>query len=257
MTGIVYICGAGPGDPKLMTVRAMELLKSCDVILYDRLVGQEIIEQIPKSAEKVYVGRAVGDPTTHQRRTNELMARYAKKGKSVLRLKGGDPFIFGRGAEEAEYLLERQVRFEIIPGITSAIAGPAYAGIPLTHRRHSSAVVIATGHEGVDNKGDVSVDWKRLAGAVDTVVVMMGIGQLEQISQDLVEGGMKESTKIAIIETGTTEKQRVVMGTLATAAKVAQKSGIKPPAIVVVGRVASLHEKIAWFGGGKGARPGR
>jgi uroporphyrin-III C-methyltransferase len=257
MTGIVYICGAGPGDPKLMTVRAMELLKSCDVILYDRLVGQEIIEQIPKSAEKVYVGRAVGDPTTHQRRTNELMARYAKKGKSVLRLKGGDPFIFGRGAEEAEYLLERQVRFEIIPGITSAIAGPAYAGIPLTHRRHSSAVVIATGHEGVDNKGDVSVDWKRLAGAVDTVVVMMGIGQLEQISQDLVEGGMKESTKIAIIENGTTEKQRVVMGTLATAAKVAQKSGIKPPAIVVVGRVASLHEKIAWFGGGKGARPGR
>jgi uroporphyrin-III C-methyltransferase len=257
MIGIVYICGAGPGDPKLMTVRAMELLKNCDVILYDRLVGQEIIEQIPKSAERVYVGRAVGDPTTHQRRTNELMAKYAKKGKTVLRLKGGDPFIFGRGAEEAEYLLERQVPFEIIPGITSAIAGPAYAGIPLTHRRHSSAVVIATGHEGVDNKGDVSVDWKKLAGAVDTVVVMMGIGQLEQIAKDLMEGGMKGSTKIAIIENGTTEKQRVAMGTLATAARVAQKSGIKPPAIVVVGRVASLHEKIAWFGGGKGAKPSR
>lgn len=257
MTGVVYICGAGPGDPKLMTVRAMELLKSCDVILYDRLVGQEIIDQIPAGAEKVYVGRAVGDPTTHQRRTNELMAKYAKKGKSVLRLKGGDPFIFGRGAEEAEYLLARKVPFEIVPGITSAIAGPAYAGIPLTHRRHSSAVAIATGHEGVDNKGDVSVDWKRLAGAVDTIVLMMGIGQLEQIAKDLMKGGMKASTKIAIIENGTTEKQRVVMGTLATAARVAQKSGIKPPAIVVVGRVASLHEKIAWFEGGKDARPRR
>jgi uroporphyrin-III C-methyltransferase len=257
MTGTVYICGAGPGDPKLMTVRAMELLKSCDVVLYDRLVGQEIVEQVPAKAQKVYVGRAVGDPTTHQKRTNELMVKYAKKGKSVLRLKGGDPFIFGRGAEEAEYLLERGVPFEIIPGITSAIAGPAYAGIPLTHRRHSSAVAIATGHEGIDNKGDASVDWKRLAGAVDTVVVMMGIGQLEQISKDLMKGGMKGGTRIAIIENGTTQKQRVVMGTLATAARVAQKSGVKPPAIVVVGRVASLHEKIAWFEGGKSAKPGR
>lgn len=262
-TGKVYICGAGPGDPKLMTVRAMELLKSCDVVLYDRLVGQEIVDQIPESAEKVYVGRAVGDPTTHQKRTNELMVRHAKKKKSVLRLKGGDPFIFGRGAEEAEYLLERGVQFEIIPGITSAIAGPAYAGIPLTHRRYSSAVAIATGHEGVDNKGEVSVDWKRLPGAVDTVVVLMGIGQLEQISKDLIKGGMKKNTKIAIIENGTTAKQRVVMGTLATAARVAAKSEIKPPAIVVIGKVASLHKKIAWFGGrgeeeggsGKGAKP--
>ena len=137
MKGVVYICGAGPGDPKLMTIRAMELLKKCDVILYDRLVGQDIVDEIPAQAEKVYVGRAVGDPTTHQRRTNELMARYARKGKSVLRLKGGDPFIFGRGAEEAEYLLQRGIKFEIVPGITSAIAGPAYAGIPLTHRRYS------------------------------------------------------------------------------------------------------------------------
>jgi uroporphyrin-III C-methyltransferase len=260
--GKVYICGAGPGDPKLMTVRAMELLKSCDVILYDRLVGQEIIDQIPENAEKVYVGRAVGDPTTHQKRTNELMVRYAKKeNKSVLRLKGGDPFIFGRGAEEAEYLLERGVQFEIIPGITSAIAGPAYAGIPLTHRRYSSAVAIATGHEGVDNKGDVLVDWKKLPKAVDTVVVLMGIGQLDEIAKDLIKGGMKKNTKIAIIENGTTARQRVVMGTLATAAKVATKSGIKPPAIVVIGRVASLHKKIAWFrkgvegGRGKGAKP--
>ncbi len=261
-TGKVYICGAGPGDPKLMTVRAMELLKSCDVILYDRLVGQEVVDQVPQGVEKVYVGRAVGDPTTHQKRTNELMARHAMKGRSVLRLKGGDPFIFGRGAEEAEYLLERGIQFEIIPGITSAIAGPAYAGIPLTHRRYSSVVAIATGHEGIDNKGydGSSVDWEKLPGAVDTVVVMMGIGQLEQIARDLIKGGMKKGTKIAIIENGTTTRQRVVMGTLATAAEIARKEGIKPPAIVVVGRVASLHDKIAWFeakGGGsvKGGRP--
>ncbi len=257
MRGIVYICGAGPGDPKLITVRAMELLKKCNVILYDRLVGQEIIDQIPARAEKVYVGRAVGDPTTHQRRTNELMARYALKGKSVLRLKGGDPFIFGRGAEEAEYLLKRGIKFEIIPGITSAIAGPAYAGIPLTHRRYSPSVAIVTGHEGVDNKGEASVNWKKLPGAVDTIVVMMGIGQLEQISRDLVKGGMKPKTKVAIIENGTTEKQRVFLGTLATAAKMAEKNSVRPPAIVVIGGVASLHDKIAWFKGGKGAGPAR
>lgn len=257
MRGTVYICGAGPGDPKLMTVRATELLKKCDVILYDRLVGQEIVDRIPASAEKVYVGRAVGDPTTHQRRTNELMVKYALKGKSVLRLKGGDPFIFGRGAEEAEYLLKRGIKFEIVPGITSAIAGPAYAGIPLTHRRYSPSVAIVTGHEGVDNKGEASVNWKKLPGAVDTIVVMMGIGQLEQISRDLIKGGMKPTTKVAIIEKGTTEKQRVFTATLATAAKVATRNDVRPPAIVVIGNVASLHDKIAWFKGGKGAGPAR
>ena len=173
--GRVYICGAGPGDTGLMTLRAMELVKTCDVILYDRLVGQGIVDQFPVGAEKVYVGRAVGDPTTHQKRTNEMMVRYARMGKSVLRLKGGDPFIFGRGAEEAEYLLKKGIEFEIIPGITSAIASPAYAGIPLTHRQHSSSVAIVTGHEGEDNKGSSPVDWKKLPGAVDTIVDECGI----------------------------------------------------------------------------------
>src|SRR5574338_1414138 len=140
--GKVYICGSGPGDPGLMTVRAMNLLKTCDVVLYDRLVAEEIVSQIPARAEKVYVGRSVGDPTTHQDKTNELMLQHARQGKSVLRLKGGDPFIFGRGAEEAEFLLGHGIEFEIVPGITSAIASPAYAGIPLTHRSHSSSVVI-------------------------------------------------------------------------------------------------------------------
>jgi uroporphyrin-III C-methyltransferase len=257
MTGRVYICGAGPGDPKLMTVRAMELLKSCDVVLYDRLVAQEIIDQAPPSAEKVYVGRAVGAPTTHQKRTNELMVKYAKEGKSVLRLKGGDPFIFGRGAEEAEFLLAHGVGFEIVPGITSAIASPAYAGIPLTHRRHSSSVAIVTGHEGEEKKGGASVSWKRLPGTVDTVVVLMGMGQLEQIAKDLQRGGMKASTRVAVIENGTTDRQRVVTGTLATIALLAAKKSVRPPAVVVIGRVASLHNKIAWFRGGKNAGPAR
>ena len=252
MTGKVYICGAGPGDARLMTVRAMELVRSCDVILYDRLVGQGIVDQMPARAEKVYVGRAVGDPTTHQKRTNELMVLYAKKNKSVLRLKGGDPFIYGRGAEEAEYLLEHGIEFEIVPGITSAIASPAYAGIPLTHRRHSSSVAIVTGHEGEDsNKGETSVNWKKLPGAVDTIVVLMGIGQLEQISRDLIKGGMKKTTKVAIVESGTTDRQRVVTGTLAGVARLAAKNNVRPPAIVVIGKVASLHEKIGWFKGGK------
>jgi len=244
-SGRVFICGAGPGDPKLITLRAMELLKTCDVVLYDRLVEKEIIDQIPASAEKVYVGRMVGDPTTHQDKTNELMAKYAKKGKSVLRLKGGDPFIYGRGAEEAEYLIEGGIEFEIVPGITSAIASPAYAGIPLTHRRHSSSVAIVTGHEDAE-KDTMVIKWDRLAGAVDTIVVLMGIGQLGQISGDLIKAGMKKSTRVAIVESGTTDKQRVVRGTLGTIAGIAKKSEVRPPAVIVIGKVAGLDE-LEWF----------
>ena len=243
--GKVFICGAGPGDPKLITLRAMELLKTCDVILYDRLVGKEIIDQIPEGAEKVYVGRTVGDPRTHQDRTNELMARYTKKGKQVLRLKGGDPFIFGRGAEEAEYLVARGITFEIVPGITSAIASPAYAGIPLTHRRYSSSVAIVTGHEGAE-KDELAVRWERLASAVDTIVVLMGIGQLDQISRDLVKAGMKKSTRVAIVASGTTDKQRIVRGTLATIPCAAKKANVRPPAVIVIGRVAGL-DHLEWF----------
>lgn len=244
--GKVFICGAGPGDPGLVTVRAMELLKMCNVILYDRLVGKEIIDQIPAKAEKVFVGRTVGDPTTHQDRTNKLMVQHAKKGKTVLRLKGGDPFIFGRGAEEAEYLIKHGIEFEIVPGITSAIASPAYAGIPLTHRRHSSSVAIVTGHEGAE-KDELVIRWGRLAGAVDTIVVLMGIEQLGQISNDLVKAGMKKSTRVAIVESGTTSKQRVVRGTLGTIAAAAKKSEIRPPAVIVIGKVAALGDTLGWF----------
>ncbi len=243
--GKVFICGAGPGDPKLITLRAMELLKACDVILYDRLVSKEIVDQIPEGAEKVYVGRMVGDPTTHQNRTNELMARYTKKGKQVLRLKGGDPFIFGRGAEEAEYLKEHGTAFEIVPGITSAIAAPAYAGIPLTHRRYSSSIAIVTGHEGAE-KDESAVRWERLVGAVDTIVILMGIDQLPQISCALIKAGMKKNTRVAIVVSGTTEKQKIVRGTLVTIGDAAKKADVKPPAVIVVGRVAGLVH-LEWF----------
>src|SRR5687768_14123049 len=173
--GKVYICGAGPGDPSLITVKCWDLIKNSDIILYDRLVSSGILKLIPEDTPKVYVGRSSGDPTINQSKTNQIMLQHALIGKQVLRLKGGDPFIFGRGAEEAEYLIDRGIAFEIVPGITSAIASPAYAGIPLTHRRYSSSVAIVTGHEGAE-KDELAVRWDRLAGAVDTIVVLMGIG---------------------------------------------------------------------------------
>src|SRR5919108_923204 len=173
-TGKVFLCGAGPGDPKLITVKAMELLKGCDVVLYDRLVSKEIINQIPAESEKIYVGREVGDSTTHQYNTNIQMVKLAKEGKNVLRLKGGDPFIFGRGGEEAEFLFQNDIQFEIIPGISSAIGAAAYAGIPLTHRQYASSLAIVTGHED-DNKTESIVKLHKLANAVDTVVILMGI----------------------------------------------------------------------------------
>lgn len=244
--GKVFICGAGPGDPGLATVRAMELVATCDVVLYDRLVSKQIISKIPASSEKIYVGRSVGDPTTHQDGTNELMVRHALAGKQVLRLKGGDPFIFGRGAEEAQYLLKKGIEFEIIPGITSAIASPAYAGIPLTHRKHASSVAIVTGHEEPE-KDELAVNWTKLAGAVDTIVVLMGIGQLDKICRDLENAGMKKSTKVAVIESGTTEKQRVVSGTLQTISRIVSRSQVRPPAVIVIGSVAGLGDELAWF----------
>src|SRR6187200_3317875 len=212
-TGKVFICGAGPGDPKLITVKAMEVLKNCNVVLYDRLVSKEIINQIPTTTKRVYVGKAIGDPRTHQDITNDLMVKYAKSGKRVLRLKGGDPFIFGRGGEEAEYLFEHNIEFEIIPGITSAIGSAAYAGIPLTHRKFASSIAIVTGHEDPE-KNERSIKWDKLAQAVDTIIVLMGIERLDSIAYNLIKAGLSKDTEIAIIENGTTLEQRVIKGTL-------------------------------------------
>jgi uroporphyrin-III C-methyltransferase len=246
MPGRVFICGAGPGDPDLLTLKAATLLKTCDVVLYDRLVTNKIIERIPDRCKKIYVGRGIGGSTCHQHKTNNLMVEHAKKGEKVLRLKGGDPFVFGRGGEEAEYLREHNIKFEIVPGITSPIASAIYAGIPITHRKFSSSIAIVTGHESAEKRERV-VKWDKLGGAVDTLIIMMGIGRLRQISTDLINAGMNKTTDAAIIENATTSKQKLVKGTLENIVDLSKKAKIKPPAIIIIGKVVSLQEKISWF----------
>lgn len=250
MTGRVYLAGAGPGDPGLVTVRTAELLQSADIVLYDRLVSDEILAMIPATVRKEYVGRAVGDDASHQDTTNDLMVKYARDGKSVVRLKGGDPIIFGRGGEEAEYLREHEIEYEIVPGITSGIASATYAGIPLTHRKMASSVVLVTGHED-PTKGAEAVKWKNLASAADSIVIMMGLSRIVGICQSLIEGGLCPDTPVAVIQNGTTPQQRVITGSLETIAQKIKDAEIRPPAIIVVGNAVSMSEKIGWTRSGR------
>ena len=243
--GKVYLVGAGPGDSKLITMRAAELLQKADVVLYDRLVGKKIIAMIPKKTERVYVGRAVGDDTAHQNTTNDLMVRYAKSKKHVVRLKGGDPIIFGRGGEEAEFLKDHNVRYEIVPGITSGIGSATYAGIPLTHRRHASSVAFVTGHEDPEKKNE-SVKWRRLAKSVDTIVIMMGLSRIDVICRQLVAGGMDKKTPVAVIQNGTTPRQKMIKGNVANIARKTKENKITPPANILIGNVVDLSDTIGW-----------
>jgi uroporphyrin-III C-methyltransferase len=245
MTGKVFIVGAGPGDPKLITLKAVESIKSADIVLYDRLVSKKIVAMIPKRAEKMYVGRDVGDNYKHQDTTNDMMVKFAKQNKNVVRLKGGDPFIFGRGGEEAEFLKQHKVKYEIIPGITSGIGSAEYSGIPLTHRKYASSVVFVTGHEDA-KKSEGVVEWKKLAKAVDTIVIMMGLSRLEIISKQLISGGLSKNTPVAVIQNGTTDEHRMIKGTLSNISKKVSQAKIKPPSIVVVGKVVNLSDKIGW-----------
>ena len=245
MTGKVYLVGAGPGDPKLITLRAVELIKKADVVLYDRLVSKKILAMIPKRAVSIYVGRAVGDDTTHQDSTNELMVKYAKLKKSVVRLKGGDPIIFGRGGEEAEFLKSFNVKYEIIPGITSGIGSATYAGIPLTHRQFASSVVFVTGHEDPEKKTEV-VKWKKLAKSVDTIVIMMGLSRISVISKKLIDGGMAKDMPVAVIQNGTTSKQRMIKGTISNISNKIKRNKITPPTNIIIGRVVDLSDIIGW-----------
>lgn len=245
--GIVYICGAGPGDPKLLTLRALDLIKQSEVILYDRLIGDEIIDLFPTDAEKIYVGRNIGDPTTHQDKTNQLMLKYAKMGRKVLRLKGGDPFIFGRGGEEAEILKENNIPFEIIPGITSGIGAAIYSGIPLTHRKYGSTVAFVTGHEDPDKKTP-EVKWEKLLQAVDTVVIYMGTEKLNMIVEKIKTGNKNAKIPVAIIQNGTLKNQRIIKGDLNNIIDRAREAKVKPPAIVIIGNIVNLNETINWFG---------
>jgi uroporphyrin-III C-methyltransferase len=245
MSGTVYLVGAGPGDEKLITVRAVELIKSADAVLYDRLVSDKIVALIPKKAHKVYVGREVGDDYKHQDSTNKMMVDLAKKHKRVVRLKGGDPFIFGRGGEEAEYLRKYKIKFEIIPGITSGIGSAVYSGIPLTHRKYSSSVVFVTGHED-PMKTKSPVRWRTLAKSVETIVIMMGLSRIGIISKELIAGGLAKSTPVAVIQNGTTTKHRLVVGTLSNIEKKIQQNKITPPSIIIIGNVVKLHKTVGW-----------
>lgn len=245
MTGRVYIVGAGPGDPKLITLKAIETIKKADIVLYDRLISKGILSMIPKRAEKIYVGRDIGDDYKHQDTTNELMVKLAKKKKNIVRLKGGDPFIFGRGGEEAEFLRANKIKYELIPGITSGIGSAEYSGIPLTHRDYASSVVFVTGHQDA-KKTKTSVRWKRLATSVDTIVIMMGLSRLEKICKELVLGGLDKTTPVAVIQNGTTSKHRMIKGNLSNISHKVRQAKIKPPSIVVVGKVVNLSEVIGW-----------
>jgi len=244
--GKVYICGAGPGDTDLLTLRASKLLSECDVILYDRLVNKGILKMASSNSEKVYVGRMSGDPTTNQKITNELMLKYANDGKKILRLKGGDPFIFGRGGEEAEFLSSKNIKYEIVPGISSLNGAAVYSGIPLTHRDYSSSVLMLTGHESIEKKKS-TIKWKSLTKAADTIVIFMGLEQLKDISRKLIGGGLTRNAKIAVIENATSNKQRVIVGNLGNIDKKVKNKKIQSPAIIIVGNVVGIQDKINWF----------
>lgn len=245
MIGKVYLVGAGPGDSKLITLRAVELLKMADVVLYDRLISKKILAMIPKKAKKVYVGRDVGDDYLHQESTNDLMVKYAKTKKNIVRLKGGDPIIFGRGGEEAEYLKKRKIKFEIVPGITSGIGSATYAGIPLTHRKFASSVVFVTGHEDLQ-KSKEKVRWKKLAKSVDTIVIMMGLSRIDIICKQLIEGGMNKKTPVAVIQEGTTPQQKMITGNVSNISKLVTQKKIRPPSIIIIGKVVNLSKTIGW-----------
>ncbi len=245
MTGIVYLVGAGPGDHKLLTLRAVELIKKADVVLYDRLVSKKIISMIPKKTQNLYVGREVGDDYKHQDDTNLQMVKFAKSNKNVVRLKGGDPFIFGRGGEEAEYLKKFKIKFEIIPGITSGMGSAVYSGIPLTHRKYSSSVVFVTGHED-PGKTKNPVQWKKLAKSVETIVIMMGLSRIGIISKQLVSGGLSKTTPVAVIRKGTNDDQKILIGNLSNITQKIKNHNITPPSIIIIGNVVKLHKTIAW-----------
>ena len=244
--GIVYLIGAGPGDPGLITLKGKEYLKKADVIVYDYLVNESLLSLKDKDTEIIYVGKKSGRHAMSQKEINSLLIRKAKAGSMVVRLKGGDPFIFGRGGEEAIELTRAGVKFEIVPGVTSAIAVPAYAGIPLTHRDHSSTVCFITGHEDPE-KEKTSIDWDVLAKSPGTLVFLMGIGNLERIIDTLIDKGKPKNTPVAVIGNGTMPNQRTVSGTLADINKKALKADFQPPGIIVVGDVVNFRKHLNWF----------
>lgn len=241
--GKVYLVGSGPGDPELLTLKARRLIDSAEVIIYDQLPGKAILDSMPASAEKIDVGKCAGNHTMNQTEINKVLVQKAKEGKMVVRLKGGDPYVFGRGGEEAEVLVAEGIEFEVVPGITSAISVPAYAGIPVTHRESTSMVTFITGHED-PAKPESWLDWETLAKFGGTIVILMGVKMLNRNVEELMKHGKDPDTPVAIIERGTRADQRVTVGTLANIAELAKARKVKAPAITVIGDVVKLHDVL-------------
>ena len=244
--GKVYLVGAGPGDIGLITVKGLACLGKADVIIYDHLLDERLMESARPGVERIYVGKAASHHVKKQHEINQLLVEKAKEGKTVVRLKGGDPFVLGRGGEEAEALVQVHIPFEVVPGVSSAIAVPAYAGIPVTHRRLSSSLTIITGHED-STKDNSSIAWEKLATGVDTLVFLMGVGNLPKIVSQLLKSGRASSTPIALIKDGTGPRQKTIVGTLADIVAKAESSSFSPPSVIVVGDVVRLQEKLRWF----------
>lgn len=244
--GLVYLIGAGPGDPKLITIKGLECIKNSDAIVYDRLAGDRLIAFARPGTELIYVGKSPDRHTLKQDEINQLLVEKASQGKTIARLKGGDPFVFGRGGEEAEVLSEAGIPFEIVPGVTSAIAAPAYAGIPVTHRDFTSTLAIITGNED-PLKDDSSIQWEKIATGVGTLVFLMGMSSLPKITKRLIENGRSPLTPAALVRWGTRPEQQTLTGTLGDIGEKANRAGFTNPAVIIVGEVVSLREKLGWY----------
>src|SRR5205809_7708489 len=242
----VYLIGAGPGDPELITCKGRRILEGAGAVLYDHLAPEALLDLAPADAERIYVGKKKSAHAFTQEEICAMLIERARRGITVVRLKGGDPFLFGRGGEEAEALAAAGVPFELVPGVSSAVAAPAYAGIPLTHRGVASSFAVVTGHEGC-GKARAGVDWARLATAVDTLVVLMGVAALPRIARELIAHGRAPHTPVALVRWGTTDWQTVLTGRLDDVAARARAARLEPPVVIVIGEVVALAERLAWF----------
>ncbi|MFC7062585.1 uroporphyrinogen-III C-methyltransferase [Halobacillus seohaensis] len=238
----VYIVGAGPGDPDLITVKGLKAIQAADVILYDRLINRDLLKEVKEEAELIYCGKSPDHPSLSQEEINNALCTFALQGKIVTRLKGGDPFIFGRGGEEAEALAEKNIPFEVVPGISSGVAAPAYAGIPVTHRKYSSSVAFIS---GVCQMKDSDDHWEHVAKSADTLCIYMGVRKLPEIVEQLIRHGREATTPIALVEWGTTEQQQTVVGTLNNIVEKAH--AVENPAMIIVGEVVKLRDELQWF----------
>lgn len=243
-SGEVFLVGAGPGDPELLTLRALHLIQKADVCIYDNLVSKEILELVRRDAHMIYAGKLRNNHTIEQKEINKLLVTYAKKGLRVLRLKGGDPFMFGRGGEEISELMAKKIKFQVVPGITAATGVSAYAGIPLTHRDYSQSCTFITGHE---KNGELNINWNNLTNENQTIVIYMGLNSLPTIAQNLIDSGMRKNMPIALVQEGTTESQKVVVSTISRVNTKILKTDIQSPVIIIIGEVVKLRKTIKWF----------